>query len=77
MLEFRVGNHSAAVLRIPTEVGVPHARPGTQLSCLAPMTNEIRHCVILRQAESFFQVFPIAPELAKGSAVILAVSSLC
>ena len=77
MLEFRVGNHSAAVLRIPTEVGVPHAMPGTQLSCLAPMTNEIRHYVILRQAESFFQVFPITPELGESSAVQLTVSSLC
>ena len=54
MDEFRVGNHSVAVLRIPTEVGVPHAMIGTQLSCVALMTNEIRTAVAVRQAENLF-----------------------
>ena len=77
MDEFRAGNHSVAVLRIPTEVGVPHALLDTQLACVALMANEIRTAVAVRQAESFFQVFPITPELGEGSAVQLTVSSLC
>ena len=77
MDEFRVGNHSVAVPRIPTEVGVPHARLVTQLPGQTPMTNEIRHLVALRQAESFFQAFTITPELGESSAIQLTVSSLC
>ena len=77
MDEFRVGNHSVAVLRIPTEVGVPHAMIGTQLSCVALMTNEIRTAVAVRQAERFFQVLPITPELCEKSTVRRTVSSLC
>ena len=65
MDEFLVGNHSVAVPRIPTEAGVPHVMPGTQLSCVALMTNEIHTAIAVRQAEGFFQVFPIAPELGR------------
>ena len=75
--EFRVGNHSVAVLRIPTEVGVPHALLDTQLACVALMANEVVTAVAVGEAESFFQVFPITPELREKSTVQRTVSSLC